>query len=169
MGVLDGNPTDEPMHYGEVFGVWSTLLATNGMIAAHQIHLNHTGDQDLANLIQESIQQAQRDVKEIETLLKDNGIGLPPAPPERPRVQVEDIPAGARMQDPEIAASLSAEVAAGLVSCSTMMGKSIREDIIAMYGQFHTQKAAMGGKLLRLNKQKGWLVPPPLHHKPTNN
>lgn len=169
MGVLDGNPTDEPMHYGEVFGVWSTLLATNGMIATHQTHLNHAGDEDLANLIKESIQQAERDAKELETLLKDNGIGLPPAPPERPKAQVEDIPAGARVQDQEIAASLSAEVAAGLVSCSTMMGESIREDIIAMYGQLHTQKAAMGGKLLRLNKQKGWLVAPPLHHKPENN
>jgi len=30
-------------------------------------------------------------------------------------------------------------------------------------GQFHMAKAQLGAKLLRLNKNKGWLVPPPLH------
>ncbi|WP_342589361.1 DUF3231 family protein [Virgibacillus natechei] len=44
-----------------------------------------------------------------------------------------------------------------------MMGESIREDIIMMFGQFHTQCATLGGKFLQLNKDKGWLVHPPLH------
>lgn len=76
---------------------------------------------------------------------------------------MEDIPAGAKFNDPEISAALSADLAAGLVGCSQAMGTSIREDIALMYGQFHASKALIGGKLLRLNKNKGWLVPPPLH------
>jgi hypothetical protein len=32
-----------------------------------------------------------------------------------------------------------------------------------MFGQFHMQKAQMGAKVLKLNKEKGWLIPPPLH------
>jgi hypothetical protein len=59
---------------------------------------------------------------------------------------------------------LTATIAAGLVACSTIMGQSIREDIAMMFGQFHIQKAALGAKVLRLNKEKGWLIPPPLHH-----
>lgn len=59
---------------------------------------------------------------------------------------------------------LSENIAAGLVACSTIIGQSIREDIAAMFGQFHVQKAALGVKALRLNKEKGWLIPPPLHH-----
>jgi hypothetical protein len=43
------------------------------------------------------------------------------------------------------------------------MGQGIREDIIMMFGQFHQQKATLGGKLLKMQKEKGWLVPPPLH------
>lgn len=27
MGILRGNPKGEPMHYGEVFGTWSFLMA----------------------------------------------------------------------------------------------------------------------------------------------
>ena len=169
MGILSGNPTDEPMHYGEVFGTWSFLTTTKGLIAGYQTHLNHTGDEDLRKLLEEAIQGGQQEMKQIEVLLKANGIGLPPTPPERPKACLEDIPVGARFQDPEIAAMLSANIAAGLVSCSAIIGQSIREDIAVMFGQFHLQKATLGLKVLRLNKEKGWLVPPPLHHSKAEN
>ncbi|MHA6252546.1 DUF3231 family protein [Oceanobacillus sp. CAU 1775] len=165
MGVLSGNPTDEPMHYGEVFSTWSFILVAKGAIAGYQTHLNHTGDDDLKRLLEEAIQGAQEEVKKVEELLKANGIGLPPAPPERPNANLDDIPVGARFADPEISAILSGNIAAGLVACSTIMGQSIREDIAMMFGQFHMQKAQLGAKALKLNKAKGWLIPPPLHTK----
>lgn len=164
MGIFSGAPTNEPMHYGEVFGTWSFLLTAKGAIAGYQTHLNHAGDEDLQKLLEEAIRNGQEEIKQIEILLKDNGIGLPPTPPERPKAHLENIPTGARFQDPEIAASLSMKIAAGLVSCSTIMGQAIREDIAMMFGQFHVQKEALGSKVLRLNKEKGWLVPPPLHY-----
>ena len=107
MGILSGNPTDEPMHYGEVFSTWSYLLTAKGLIAGYQTHLNHAGDEDLQKLLEEAIQGGQQEIKQIETLLKENGIGLPPTPPERPKACLEDIPAGARFADPEIAAAFN--------------------------------------------------------------
>jgi hypothetical protein len=163
MGILSGNPKEEPLHYGEVFDIWASDLAGNSMIAGYQVLLNHVGDEDLQKLLVEAIELGQQQKKQIEELLKENGIGLPPASPEPPEACLEDIPVGARVQDPAIAATLSADCAAGLVLCSQIMGKSIREDVAMMYGQFHTQKAALAAKVLRLNKEKGWLVPPPLH------
>ncbi|GAB4074078.1 DUF3231 family protein [Barrientosiimonas marina] len=164
MGILDGNPADEPMHYGEVFGVWTAVMGGKGLIAEYQTLVNHAGDEDLTKLLEDTIQQGQQEVKEMEELLKKNGVGLPPTPPERPKAHVEDIPAGARFMDQEIAASVAGQIAAGLVSCSEMMGTSTREDIARMFGQFHTQKATLGEKYLKLTKDKGWLVSPPLHH-----
>lgn len=164
MGMFSGNPKDEPMHYGEVFGAWSFLATAKGTIAGYQTHLNHAGDRDLQKLLEEAIRGGQQEIEEIEELLKANGVGLPPAPPERPYANLDDIPAGARFADQEIAAMLAANVSAGLVACSTMMGQTIREDIAMMFGQFHMQKSTLGGKVLRLNKEKGWLVSPPLHH-----
>ncbi|NPC92750.1 DUF3231 family protein [Bacillus sp. WMMC1349] len=164
MGILSGNPTEQPMHYGEVFGAWAFLTTTKGLIAGFQTMLNHAGDEDLKKLLEEAIQGGHQESKQIETLLKENGIGLPPTPPERPKACLEDIPTGARFLDPEIAASLSKDIAAGLVSCSVIIGQSVREDIAMMFGQFHVQKATLGAKVLRLNKEKGWLIPPPLHH-----
>ncbi|PFP27555.1 hypothetical protein COJ96_15095 [Bacillus sp. AFS073361] len=163
MGILSGNPKEEPLHYGEVFDIWSSQLVGNGMIAGYQTMLNHAGDDDLKKLLVEAIEIGQQEKKQVEELLKENGIGLPPAAPEPPEACLEEIPVGARIPDPAIAATLSADIAAGLVLCSQAIGKSIREDVALMYAQFHAQKVALGGKVLRLNKEKGWLIPPPLH------
>jgi hypothetical protein len=164
MGILSGNPKDEPMHYGEVFGTWSFVMTTKGLISGYQVHMNHAGDEDLKKLLKEAIDLGQEAVKQVETLLKENGVGLPPTPPERPNACLDDIPIGARFQDPEISAALSSNIAAGLVSCSTVIGQCIREDIAMMFGQIHMQNAQLGAKVLKLNKEKGWLIPPPLHH-----
>ncbi|WP_430240370.1 hypothetical protein [Priestia filamentosa] len=51
-------------------------------------------------------------------------------PPKLPEACLDDIPVGARFQDPRIAAAVS-------VTCSQLIGQSIREDIAAMFGPFH--------------------------------
>lgn len=162
-GILSGNQKHEPMHYGEVFAAWSNLAGCYGMIAGYQTFYNHAGDDDLKKIIEELIQGAKNEVDQLERLLKSNGVGLPPAAPERPEARLEHIPPGARFNDPEISAALSLDAAKSLVAYSTAMGSSTREDIAMMYAQFHMAKAQIGYKLLRLNKQKGWLIPPPLH------
>ncbi|MFC7684509.1 DUF3231 family protein [Ureibacillus sp. GCM10028918] len=166
MGIMSRNPKEEPLHYGEIFTIWSNILTNNGMIAMYQTLYNHTGDRDLAKLVEESITGMEEENKQLKQILKVNGIGLPPAPPERPNARLEDIPVGARYNDPEISAIISGNLAAGLVACSTAMGMCTREDIAMMYGQMHMAKAQLGARLLRLNKSKGWLVPPPLHVAP---
>jgi hypothetical protein len=125
MGILSGNPKEEPMHYGEVFGVWSYLLTAKGLLSGYQTLLNHTGDEDLKHFIEDSIENVLKpEIQETEALLKENGVALPPSPPERPKACLEDIPAGARFTDPEIAAMLSKDIAEGLVACSTIMGSA---------------------------------------------
>jgi hypothetical protein len=163
MGILSGNPQNEPMHYGEVFGVWSYLSATKGLLAGYQTFINHTGDKDLRNLLEDMTQSMKQDINQVEEVLKANGVGLPPSPPERPTAQLENIPAGARFNDPEISATVSRDIATGLVACSQVIGQSIREDIGMMFTQFHSKKVQYGATLLRMNKEKGWLIAPPLH------
>lgn len=163
LGILSGNQKDEPLHYGEVFAIWTNLAGGYGMIAGYQTFYNHAGDDDLKKILEEYIQTAREEVSKLEQILKANGVALPPAPPERPEASFEHIPPGARFNDPEISAALAMDTAASLVSCSQAMGTSTREDVAMMYGQFHLAKAQLGYKLLRLSKKKGWLVPPPLH------
>ena len=60
-------------------------LTAKGLVAGFQTHLNHAGDQDLQKLLIEATEGRQQEIKQIETLLKENGVGLPPTPPERPK------------------------------------------------------------------------------------
>ncbi|WP_409304437.1 DUF3231 family protein [Peribacillus sp. SCS-155] len=166
MGILSGNPKDEPLHSGEVFYLWSHLFATKETLVTLEILANHTGDHDLKTFINDLKDNCvKQEEQQVETLLKETGVRLPPAPPERPNVELQDIPAGARFNDPEIASLLGKEISASLVLASTVMGLSIREDIGQMYGEFHTQKSEYGVKLLKMMKEKGWIVPPPLMNK----
>ena len=167
MGILSGNPKEEPLHYGEVFAIWTNLVVNNGLIAAYQTFYNHAGDDELKQLIEECYKAMEEENKQIEKILKVNAVALPPAPPARPDARLEDIPVGARFNDPEIGAALAMDSAAGLVACSKVMAESIREDIAMLYGQFHIAKVQIGAKILRLNKSKGWLIPPPLHNFPS--
>lgn len=164
MGILGGNPQKEPLHYGEVMGIWTALAGAQAAIAAYQVFINHTGDKDLRKFLVDFVENDMRsEVESLTEVLKVNGVVLPPAPPERACADLEEIPPGARMNDAETAASVSTDIAAGLVACSQVMGQSLREDIGLMFGQFHMKKAQAGVSLLRLNKKKGWIITPPLH------
>ncbi|MYL49910.1 DUF3231 family protein [Halobacillus litoralis] len=165
MGILSGNQQQEPLHYGEVFSLWSYLSVAKGDSASYQTMYNHAGDKELKRLLEELVQGIKQESQEIEEILKINGVVLPPSPPERSVADLEDIPVGARMNDPEISAAISLNIAQGLVACSQAIGQCTREDIAMLFGKFHMNKAQAGAKALRLNKEKGWLVHPPLHKK----
>jgi len=165
MGILSGNPKENPMHYGEIYAVWMASTAAKGSISCYQAFLNHAGDKDLKKTLEALLDQAKLESKELDVLLVDNGISPAPALPERPSVKLEDIPAGARFTDPEIGAIIAADTSAGLVACSQAMGQSIREDVGALFAKYHLTKTALGTRILELGKEKGWLVPPPLHLK----
>ncbi|CAM3648739.1 DUF3231 family protein [Marinicrinis lubricantis] len=159
MGILSGNPKEEPMHYGEVYTLWNYALAAKGKVASFQAMMNHVGDRDLKKLMEDMSESMKDEIKQVEDILRENGIASPPTTAERPKVNL----VGARFTDPEIAVMVGADISAGLIACSTIIGQSIREDIGMMFGQFHASRMVFAGKSLRMNKEKGWLVPPPLH------
>ncbi|MGP4060325.1 DUF3231 family protein [Halobacillus litoralis] len=163
MGIMSGSQQKEPLHYGEVFSLWSYLSVSKGAHARYQTFYNHAGDQELKRLLEELARGIEQETKEVAEILKANGVVLPPSPPERSVADVEDIPVGARLNDPEISAIISSDIAQGLVACSQAMGGALREDIAILFGQFHMNKAQAGAKVLRLNKEKGWVVLPPMH------
>lgn len=166
MGILNGNPQHEPLHYGEVFGLWSSLSVAKGALDNYQVFINHTGDEDLKAFLKQVIDSSIKpSIKDIEDVLLDNDIMVPPTPAERPEADLEQIPVGARLQDAQIAYIVAADIAAAVVASSQEMSKSIREDVGLLFGQMGAKKAKDGAALLQIMKNKGWLVPPPLHHE----
>jgi len=168
MGILSGDAKDQPMHYGEVIGCWAFIGANNGLVSAYEAFINHAGDKDLIGFLEDSVKMMRSEATEVGKVLIANGIALPPTLPERPKANVDDIPVGARFMDAEISGAVSINVGQGLVSCSQVMGQCLREDIAVMFGKFHMERAKLGGKLLSMNKEKGWIIPPPLQTNKSN-
>lgn len=166
MGILNGNSKDEPMHYGEIYSVWQFSMAAKSCISTNRLFQYHVGDKDLKKFLEDVIYQAKLEVSECDSLLTQNGIATTPVLPERPEAKLEDIPVGARFTDQKVAAISAAGLAASLVGCSSIMGTSIREDIGALFAKYHTTKAALALRILKISKEKGWLIPPPLQVKP---
>lgn len=165
LGILSGNSKDEPLHYGEIFDLWQSSMTAKGCISAYRALQFHAGDKGLKKILSDLIDQAELEVSECDAILIHNGIASSPTMPARPEVKSEDIPIGARFSDPEIAAMIGADTAVGLAACSQAMGKAIREDIGALFAKYHMTKAATGLKILKMSKEKGWLIPPPLQIK----
>lgn len=166
MGILNGKSEEEPLHSGEVFNIWSYLHSTKAYLVTMQILINHTGDNDLKAFLEDLLENSfTQEADQTEIILKEAGIRLPPAPPDRPNVELQDIPAGARFNDAEIADLVKKELRTGKITCSYIMGIANREDIADMFEDFHTQKAEYALKLLNITKEKGWIVPPPLNVK----
>jgi hypothetical protein len=162
MGILSGNQKDEPMHYGEIYDVWQVSTKAKGAISVYRAYQYHAGDKDLKKILSKLIDQAELEVSECDTILTQNGITPSPSLPERPEVKIDDIPMGARFTDQEIAAKIAADTSLGMVGSSVTMGKSVREDINALFMKYHAANAALWLRILRISKEKGWLIPPPL-------
>ena len=166
MSSVSSKPQEEPLHAGEVYYLWTYLYRMKNNLVKMQVMINHTGDYDLKTVLEDLVENCfTQEEEQVESLLKETGIRLPPAPPDRPNVEVQDIPAGARFNDPEIAWLVQNELMSGRVMSSYITGISIRTDLREMFDEFSSQKEEYELKLLQLSKEKGWIVYPPLNLK----
>lgn len=166
MNIFNEKNEQEPLHAGEIFHLWSYLFYTKSYLVTLQVLINHTDDVELKALLEDLSENCfLEDEKQVETLLKETGIRLPPSPPDRPNVEVQDIPAGARFQAAEIAFLVENDLIVNNMLSSYIIGIATREDIASMFEEFHGQKVESKLKLKKLMKEKGWHVPPPLNVK----
>ncbi|MTI69631.1 MAG: DUF3231 family protein [Firmicutes bacterium] len=153
-----------PMHYGEIFHIWTHLMGSKECVGKFQMLSNHVEDKDLKKIIEDIIENMIKpEIKELDEILKENGIELPPCSQEKPEVEFESIPKGARMEDKDSAYCVYNDLTKNLVNCSQIIGLSIRSDISKIFLDHHQDIARYGSKLLKLMKDKEWLEKPPLH------
>lgn len=157
---------DQPLHTGEVYHLWNFLYQAKADNVTMQILINHTEDSDLKSLMEDLLENGfSEEEQQIETILKETGIRLPPAPPDRPNVEVQDIPAGARFLDAEIAVLTNKMLMNGRMVCSYMTSLLNQAEIRTLFEDFQTIKSEFEEKLLTLLKEKGWYVSPPINIK----
>lgn len=164
--MLKKQTQEEPLHSGEIYHLWTYLYDAKAVLVTTQVFINHTGDHDLKTFLEDLYESClKQEEQQVEAIIKEAGIRLPPAPPDRPNVEVEDIPAGARFHDAEISLLVQKELSAGRILCSYIIGICLHEDIRSMFSDFQAQKEEYEQNLLKITKEKGWLVTPPISVK----
>ncbi|GGN61922.1 MULTISPECIES: DUF3231 family protein [Oceanobacillus] len=157
---------DEPFHSGEVYHLWNYLYHTKHLLVTMQVLINHAGDHDLKTYCEDFVESCLiQEEQQVEGILKEAGIRLPPAPPDRPNVDVEDIPAGARFNDAEIFNLIQRELVSTRADSSYVTGIALNEDIRSMFSDFHGQQEEYEQKIIDIAREKGWLVLPPINIK----
>ncbi|HEY4600625.1 MAG TPA: DUF3231 family protein [Cerasibacillus sp.] len=157
---------EEPFHSGEIYSLWQYLYDLKLSDVILQVYMNHTNDEKLKDFIDNLLEHGFHDEHEkIEFILKEIGVRLPPAPPDRPQVDVKDIPAGARINDDEISRLLQNELRQRMTQCSYLIGLLTNESIIELFANFHAHKIDEMKKLTLLIKENGWYIQPPTHIK----
>ncbi|MCX7922104.1 MAG: DUF3231 family protein [Clostridia bacterium] len=161
----NGELKEQPLNFGEVFSIWRYLVFVNGALVEYQTYLNHVGDKDLKAYLNEITSGPIRYlIQEFEGILKTNGVALPAAPPEKPLCAMESIPEGARVSDKEIISAIFRNISFALMILSQIIPLCTHEDLKQVFSELFKLMKNYEELVLKMRKDKGWLLQPPLHY-----
>ena len=155
-----------PLHTGEVMACWTYLAFVEEITVHEQIGLNTTEDNELRNILEDSLQVAQSHIKQISKFMQDEGIPLPEPPNSKPKTNPEAIPTGAKFTDNELANTIGINFVIASNMCAASASQSLRTDVGIMFLQFQMDKLTLNFKLKNLMQRKGWLKIPPFYSAP---
>ncbi|MEK5332565.1 MULTISPECIES: DUF3231 family protein [unclassified Lysinibacillus] len=150
----------DSLRFKEVFTIWKQLGVNNGYIATNHFFFNYAVNRDLKVIILEFIQCLKEENKQLEKLLKENGVLAPPLSIDQGNLQIAKMRGKAAINDSEISAILSMNIASSLISVSQAMDMSFESSLTTKYSVFHMKYAILGAKLIELSNKKGWLLSP---------
>lgn len=159
---LDGEK--KPLNVMEVTNLWFYLLATETTLRNEEISYNLAQDPKLKSMIKDitdTIHIPMRD--ELQEFLKKEGVPLPPNTPQKPLGDFQDIPAGAKLNDEEMANLLSYNLAAGVNYGARGLTESIRADVGLLFSKFIMKKTIAGMTVKQYLDEHEWLRVPPFY------
>lgn len=158
MELINGNL--ESLRFKEIFKIWTQLGVNNGYIASNHAFFKHAVDKNLKAIIVEFIQCLKEENKQLTALLKDSGVLAPPTAIEYGKLKMGDIRGKTAINDTEISAILSMNIASSVITVSQALEISVQKKHTTKYGELHMRYAILGAKLIELSKDKGWLLAP---------
>ena len=152
--------TIDSLRFKEVFSIWKQLGVNNGYIATNHFFFKEAKNRDLKGMILEFIQCLKEENKQLEALLKENGVLAPPLSIDHGNLQIAKIRGKSTVNDAEISAIVSMNIASSLISVSQAMELSLDKRLLTKNSVFHMKYALLGAKLIELSNKKGWLLSP---------
>lgn len=162
--ITDNEKHQTPLHVGEVMGCWTYLTALVEMLRFEEAGLNTTTDDEVKEMLNAAYKLCKSQADRLEAFLKKEGIPLPETTPPKPNSSPNNIPAGVRITDDELANGVSIKVALGIIECATGQAQSIRTDVSMMWIEFQSEMLTFSATLKALLRQRGWLKVPPFFY-----
>ncbi|MEN2769077.1 DUF3231 family protein [Ornithinibacillus xuwenensis] len=160
------NEPKNPLHVGEVMGCWMYLALMDEATIYIQIGLNSTNDDEVKELLTQSLKQCEDQGKRFKELMKTEGISLPPTSEQRPNSDPNAVPLGTKLTDDEIMNGLGLKTAAAVVQCATAASQAIRSDVGALFTHCMLEKMKFGSTLKKAMRKRGWIKVPPYYYPP---
>ena len=166
INLFNKSEDEMTLHLGEIYHTWEHLNMSKSCMSKFSLLKNHTDDKDLKKFI-DDIQRnmIKPEIKDLEEILLDNGIEIPPSAKKHPRINAETIPPGGRFSDKEIANCIANDLKQAMTSSSMVISLSTNEKLAMFFAKHHEQIVKYGGKMLKLMKEKEWITIPPLQKK----
>lgn len=162
---MDNEPKS-PVHIGEAYACWMYVALMTEASTFMQMANNMTTDDELKEMLNDSIKQCEKHSKEITTFMRKEGIHLPNTSEPRPNSDPNSVPLGTKMTDEEIANGVSIKTVTAIVHCATSAAQSIRNDVGMMWIEFLNGKMLFGQSLKTMMRERGWIKVPPYYYPP---
>lgn len=146
----------------EVANLWFYLAICNNTLRNEELAYNTAQDSELKKILKDARDIHKSAAEEINKLLKEEGVPLPEDTPEKPYIEIKNIPEGARLNDEEIANLMSFNLLLGINYASRSLTEAIRPDVGYIYFKVIMKKVLLGVPLKDLMQKRNWLrMPPP--------
>jgi hypothetical protein len=156
------NGEKKPLNVMEVSNLWFFLAICNNTLRNEELAYNTAQDNDLKKILKDAREIHKSVAEEINKLLKAEGVPLPEDTPEKPYIEIKNIPEGAKLNDEEIANLMSFNLLLGINYASRSLTESIRPDVGYMFFKVIMKKVLLGVPLKDLMQKRNWLrMPPP--------
>ncbi|GAA0465484.1 DUF3231 family protein [Alkalibacillus silvisoli] len=155
-----------PVHVGEAMACWTYLAFVESIIAYEEVGLNMTLDKDVKKFINDAYDVANSHIKEMTTLMRNEGIPIASSPAHKPISDPRSVPVGARMSDEELMNTLSINFVYAGDMCAASASQCLRTDLGLMFLKFQIDKFSLGFSAKEMMKKRGWLKVPPAYRPP---
>ncbi|MGO4889884.1 DUF3231 family protein [Anaerobacillus sp. MEB173] len=155
--------TKAPLHVGEVMTCWTYLAGIKDMLRYEEIGLNTTTDDEVREMLNDAYTMCKSQADRLESFLIKEGVPLPETVPPKPQAQTNNIPAGVKISDDEIANGVSIKIALAIIECATGQSQSIRSDVGMIWAEFQSEMLTFSTTLKKLMNKRGWLKIPPYY------
>ncbi|MGJ9383819.1 DUF3231 family protein [Salipaludibacillus sp. CF4.18] len=163
--IVDDEPKP-PLNIIEASYSWLYYGIAKEAIAFEEAGLNTTRDDELKGMLNDAIKLCTDHAQQLEKLMKNEGVTLPPVSESKPKTDNKDIPLGVKLTDEEIANGLALKVLAMSNKSASGVAECVRTDIGVMWLQFFNEVAVFGATLKIKMRKRGWAKYPPAFTPP---